>query len=340
MTGWLSDEPVAERPEDEEGLVAGLVAMQMGGVVEDWAQLLGTAAAFEPPIVSHTLAGAPSAMQQWPIVGTVIDVEGDLRGSIFCGVASADAAPIAGMLLGREATSLDEEVLDAVRELFNLFCGATDRAFRRNASQKLHVKQVSTAEVTDPNAMPGWTQEPEAWLARVHMRIGDATDVSLVEVIPRDLGLQLIHLARERLRDVDTLSGSAGAVPRRRQRVLVVDDSSAMRVIIRNYLTHGGYEVQEAESAEEALSLIERSVPSLVLLDVNLPHMNGIEACRQIRKMADARDLPVILCTTRNRREDVVQGIQARASDYVVKPFTREILLRKVARFVQPATKA
>ncbi len=109
--------------------------------------------------------------------------------------------------------------------------------------------------------------------------------------------------------------------------ILVVDDEPQIRRVMRSSLSTQGYVVTEAKTGEEALESIRRKRPDLVLLDVNMPGMGGIEACREIRRSSDA---PIIMLTVRKAERDKVLALDAGADDYVVKPFGMEELLARI----------
>lgn len=109
--------------------------------------------------------------------------------------------------------------------------------------------------------------------------------------------------------------------------ILVVDDEPQIRRVLRSTLSTHGYVVTEAKTGEEALELIRKERPDLVLLDVNMPGMGGIDACREIRRGSDA---PIIMLTVRNAERDKVAALDAGADDYVVKPFGIDELLARI----------
>jgi two-component system KDP operon response regulator KdpE len=112
-------------------------------------------------------------------------------------------------------------------------------------------------------------------------------------------------------------------------RVLVVDDEPQIRRVMRTALTTAGYEVSDARSGEEAVEQLGDEKFDLILLDVNLPGMSGLEACRVIRHDTLVPDVPIIMLTVRNAEKDIVEALDAGADDYVVKPFgTPELLAR------------
>lgn len=109
--------------------------------------------------------------------------------------------------------------------------------------------------------------------------------------------------------------------------ILVVDDEPQIRRVMRTTLSSQGYVITEAKTGEEALELMRKERPDLILLDVNMPGMGGLEACREIRRASDA---PIIMLTIRNAERDKVAALDAGADDYVVKPFGIEELLARI----------
>jgi two-component system, OmpR family, KDP operon response regulator KdpE len=109
--------------------------------------------------------------------------------------------------------------------------------------------------------------------------------------------------------------------------ILVVDDEPQIRRVMRTTLSSNGYQVIEAASGEEALEMMRKERPELVLLDVNMPGLSGLQTCREIR---DHSDVAIIMLTVRNTEHDKVLALDAGADDYVVKPFGMEELLARI----------
>jgi two-component system KDP operon response regulator KdpE len=109
--------------------------------------------------------------------------------------------------------------------------------------------------------------------------------------------------------------------------ILVVDDEPQIRRVLRSTLSFRGYELVEASTGEEAIEIARKGKPDLILLDVNLPGMSGIETCRELRRFTAA---PIIMLTVRNAERDKVVALDAGADDYVTKPFGIEELLARV----------
>ncbi|HEY2461949.1 MAG TPA: response regulator transcription factor [Candidatus Acidoferrum sp.] len=109
--------------------------------------------------------------------------------------------------------------------------------------------------------------------------------------------------------------------------ILVVEDEPQIRRVLRATLSAQGYSIVEAENGQEALDKLRSARPDLILLDMNMPVMDGLEACREIRRDSD---VPVIMLTVRSSENDKVRALDAGADDYVVKPFGIQELLARI----------
>jgi two-component system phosphate regulon response regulator PhoB len=123
--------------------------------------------------------------------------------------------------------------------------------------------------------------------------------------------------------------------------VLIVEDESALVELLRYNLEKEGFRVSAAADGEEGLANIADAKPDLVILDWMLPLVSGLEVCRQVRRKAETRDLPVIMLTARGEEGDRIRGLEGGADDYITKPFSPSELIarvRAVLRRSRPAT--
>lgn len=112
-------------------------------------------------------------------------------------------------------------------------------------------------------------------------------------------------------------------------RILVVDDEETILELITFNLKKEGFEVDTAMDGQEALDIIARSKPDLIVLDWMLPGLDGIEVCRRIRREPQTLDLPIVMLTARGEEVDKILGLELGANDYVTKPFSpRELAAR------------
>lgn len=110
-------------------------------------------------------------------------------------------------------------------------------------------------------------------------------------------------------------------------RILIAEDDSVSRRILKLTLKNLDYEVIETENGNDALKILEGpEAPSLAILDVMMPGIDGMEVCRRIRRNLTQNPPFIVLLTARDRKEDVIKGIEAGADDYLIKPFDREEL--------------
>jgi len=113
-------------------------------------------------------------------------------------------------------------------------------------------------------------------------------------------------------------------------KILIIEDEESIAELIGYNLKKSGYKTFRAESAEEALKLLEKQSFDLILLDLMLPGMDGLDFCRLLRQDATHRATPVIMLTARSEDADVVSGLELGADDYVTKPFSPRVLLARV----------
>lgn len=112
-----------------------------------------------------------------------------------------------------------------------------------------------------------------------------------------------------------------------RSKLLVVDDEPALRRALRTSLAASGFSVSEARSGEEALAALDRAPVDIVLLDINMPGMSGVEACRRIRELS--AQIGIIMVTVRDSEDDKVHALEAGADDFIAKPYhLRELVAR------------
>ena len=114
-----------------------------------------------------------------------------------------------------------------------------------------------------------------------------------------------------------------------RERILVVEDEKDVREMIRLNLKAAGFDVVEAGNGAEALALAKNDPPKVIILDLMMPEMSGVEVCRALRRNPSTSRIPVLMLTAKSTEEDKVVGFEVGADDYVTKPFSpRELVLR------------
>jgi CheY-like chemotaxis protein len=122
------------------------------------------------------------------------------------------------------------------------------------------------------------------------------------------------------------------AEPRHRPLVLVADDDNNLRKILCLFLKNAHYETIEAVNGREALQLAKSQEPDIILMDIMMPMLDGFTVCKMLKDDAETKPIPVLICTAKNRKEDLVAAIKAGAEDYIIKPFTKETVLTKIEK--------
>lgn len=113
-------------------------------------------------------------------------------------------------------------------------------------------------------------------------------------------------------------------------RLLIIEDEADIRELISFNLEMSGYEVEKARDGEEGLAMARSSAFDLIILDLMLPGMDGLKVCSQLKREPDTKSVPVIMLTARSEDDDVVEGLETGADDYVTKPFSPRVLIARV----------
>ncbi|MGB9592474.1 MAG: chemotaxis response regulator CheY [Candidatus Kryptoniota bacterium] len=117
---------------------------------------------------------------------------------------------------------------------------------------------------------------------------------------------------------------------------LVVDDSQTMRRIVNNALRNIGYDdIVEAEDGRDALTKLYVEKIDFIITDWNMPNMSGLEFTKAVRSDEQFGNLPILMVTTRGLKEDVMEALQARVNNYIVKPFTPQVLKEKIEQILK-----
>ena len=112
--------------------------------------------------------------------------------------------------------------------------------------------------------------------------------------------------------------------------ILIVDDVEANRFVLRNIITDMGLQPILAENGVQALRIIERHRPQLILLDVSMPEMDGYEFCKIVKDNPNTRDIPIIFISAYDEPDDITKGFSLGGEDYITKPFIQEVVQARV----------
>jgi DNA-binding response OmpR family regulator len=127
----------------------------------------------------------------------------------------------------------------------------------------------------------------------------------------------------------------ASAITMEKPVILAVDDSSEMLDILKNLIAGAGYRFYGASNANQCMRLVRDIQPDLILLDIQMPEVDGFELCRQIRALQACQHTPIAFVTARRTTQDVKAGIAAGGNDFITKPFDAKNLLARIERWVK-----
>ncbi len=125
-----------------------------------------------------------------------------------------------------------------------------------------------------------------------------------------------------------------------RERILVVDDEQDILELIRYNLSREGYQIEAVKSGEEAIKIARDRHPDLIILDLMLPGIDGLDVCRLLKNESRTADIPIIMLTAKGEDSDVVTGLELGADDYMVKPFSPKELIARVRTILRRRARA
>jgi len=120
-----------------------------------------------------------------------------------------------------------------------------------------------------------------------------------------------------------------------RENILVVDDEEDVLELVRYNLHKEGYHVETVSSGEEVIKKARIKLPDLIILDLMLPGIDGLEVCKILKSDSKTRNIPIIMLTAKGEETDIVTGLELGADDYITKPFSPKVLIARVRRVLQ-----
>jgi two-component system, OmpR family, alkaline phosphatase synthesis response regulator PhoP len=124
----------------------------------------------------------------------------------------------------------------------------------------------------------------------------------------------------------------------RKPKIFLVEDDRDIAELIQYNLEREGFDVASISSGEQALDRLDKEVPSLIILDLMLPGIDGLETCRLIKQEERTKNIPLIMLTAKSEESDIVVGLQLGADDYIAKPFSPKVLLARVKTVLRRAS--
>jgi two-component system, OmpR family, alkaline phosphatase synthesis response regulator PhoP len=125
-----------------------------------------------------------------------------------------------------------------------------------------------------------------------------------------------------------------------REKILVVEDEEDILELIKYNLTKDGYQVSTATSGEDALETARRVIPNIILLDIMLPGMDGLETCRMLKREPITEKIPIVMLTAKGEESDIVTGLELGADDYITKPFSPKVVIARIRNLLRRNSRA
>lgn len=125
-----------------------------------------------------------------------------------------------------------------------------------------------------------------------------------------------------------------------KEHILIVEDDEDILELIKYNLTKDGYKISFEMSGEGALSFLSAKTPDLILLDIMLPEIDGLEVCRTIKADSNLKVIPIIMLTAKGEEADIVSGLEMGADDYITKPFSPKVLIARIKTVLRRKSKA
>lgn len=275
------------------------------------------------------LKPAEQAQDAAPCLMAVAELSGDLQSEIALALPLADAAALGAAVLGaplelKADQPLSPEAAEPLQKLATLLGDALAAAWSLDKlAPPSELKTGGFAPKKELSAAAAGMPEG-SWAYLLPLKFPDAERaIRILFPGPTASALSAKLAALKKVNPV---------APGAKGKILIVDDHYSIRALMRRHLVKLGYEVTEAGSGAEALRKFQTDKPMAVISDVMMPEMDGFELCRRIRKTHDKKAVPIIMCTGKGQGQDVTEAIQAGANDYIVKPFTQEVLIGKLEK--------
>ena len=124
------------------------------------------------------------------------------------------------------------------------------------------------------------------------------------------------------------------------EKILVIEDEHDIRELISYNLENEGYDIIKSASGSEGIEQARKKLPNLILLDIMLPDIDGLEVCRKLKRDESTKDIPIIMLTAKSEDSDVISGLELGAADYITKPFSPRVLIARLRSVLRRNTDA
>jgi len=223
----------------------------------------------------------------------------------------------------------DADSTDGFKEFSNQICGILDNDLRAKLPKPIHLKLIDVEQIDKENMHTVFKDEilnEESLFLITNMRIMGFDDDYFIICISKLIGEEFFGEIIEE--ENKQFKGT----------ILVVDDSNTDLRIIRKLLG-SEYKVLATDNPNNALPTIQKTQVDLILMDIHMPGVDGLTLCERIKRNAMVEEIPIIICSSQPTQENVVRAVRSGASDFVVKPFSRQKLIEKINKHIVHSSK-
>ena len=327
-------------PSDPKLYLALLAREQSEDAMAPLAALLNAAVGAGLPEAGDGAPPADAAV--WAELHASEDAKGSGAFAMTLPAALALAGPALGWADARREEAITSGTLapdakEALQKVLTALALAGTSAVRRRVGHKLKL-DVKALRLLASGEAPPAVEAP----ARVTIPFTAAGKPAAVHLLwPGKVAEALVGWAGPKIpaeaakAQLEAPPKPAAVPPPAKLEILTVDDQHTIRILLKRHLQAAGFNVTEAVDGMDGLEKFKLKRFDAVILDMMMPQMDGLETCRQIRATEAGKTVPIMMCTGKGQRSDVMEAVQAGANDYIVKPFTSEILLMKLRKVME-----
>lgn len=266
--------------------------------------------------------------------------EGECPGESFIVLRVPDAKVMSGLLMMMSPNDIKETLSDEFsaddaeifREIANQINGSLDNALRENFSFDFHatLKEARLVSLEDEETAFRELFPDKGYMTiSAVLKLSGFPDSMMNQYVSSDVIKKISEV-----QGVDRAGGEEEAESEKG--ILIVDDDPVVRKIIKGFLKETDVSILEAGDGVEAMQVLIRSNVSLIILDIEMPNMNGIETCKRIKQNPRTRNIPVVMCSSKSTRENVLEAVNSGARDFLVKPMnSKDDFKTRIGKFVE-----
>jgi twitching motility two-component system response regulator PilH len=254
--------------------------------------------------------------------------EGACAGETLLIFQVPDAKVMCGLLMMMGTDDIKETLAsdfgpddsEIFKEIANQVNGSLDNALRENFTFDFHakLKEARLISVDEAGLEKVFPAAGYMTISAV-LKMSGFPDSNVCQYLPRDMVKKVSEL-----QGVDRIGGEKEDTDEDQKGVLIVDDDPVIRKIIKGFLKGMDLNLLDAGDGVEAMQVLIRSKVHLVIMDIEMPNMNGIETCKRIKQNPRTRNIPIVMCSSKSTRDNVLAAVNSGARDFLVKPINKK----------------